>query len=61
MLRRLLETPECLLCLLVLCMAAPVSAAIDGKVVNQTTGKPQAGATVTLYKLGQAGPEQIES
>jgi len=36
-------------------------AAIDGKVVNQTTGKPQAGATVTLYKLGQAGPEAIES
>ena len=36
-------------------------AAIDGKVVNQTTGKPQTGATVTLYKLGQAGPEQIES
>ena len=36
-------------------------AAIDGKVLNQTTGKPQPGATVTLYKLGQAGPEQIES
>ncbi|HUJ22034.1 MAG TPA: hypothetical protein VLX58_10955 [Bryobacteraceae bacterium] len=35
--------------------------AIDGKVINQTTGKPQAGATVTLYKLGQAGPEQVES
>jgi hypothetical protein len=35
--------------------------AIDGKVVNQTNGKPQPGATVTLYKLGQAGPEQIES
>jgi len=42
-------------------MAAPALGAIDGKVVNQTTGKPQAGATVTLYKLGQAGPEQIES
>jgi len=36
-------------------------AAVDGTVVNQTTGKPQGGATVTLYKLGQAGPEQIES
>ncbi len=36
-------------------------AAIDGTVINQTLGKPQAGATVTLYKLGQAGPEQIES
>ena len=36
-------------------------AAIDGTVINETLGKPQAGATVTLYKLGQAGPEQIES
>jgi hypothetical protein len=36
-------------------------AAIDGKVINQTLGKPQGSATVTLYKLGQAGPEQIES
>jgi hypothetical protein len=35
--------------------------AVDGTVVNQTTGKPQAGATVTLYKIGQAGPEAIES
>src|SRR6266511_6347714 len=35
--------------------------AIDGTVVNQTTGKPQGGATVTLYKLGQAGMESIES
>ncbi len=36
-------------------------AGIDGTVINRTLGKPQAGATVTLYKLGQAGPEQIES
>ena len=36
-------------------------AAVDGTVINQTTGKPQPGATVTLYKLGQAGPEAIES
>jgi hypothetical protein len=35
--------------------------AIDGTVVNQTIGKPQSGATVTLYKLSQNGPEQIES
>jgi len=47
--------------LLVFCVAVPALAAIDGKVVNQTIGKPQPGATVTLYKLGQAGPEQIES
>jgi len=44
-----------------LLLASCAFAAIDGRVVNQTTGKPQAGATVTLYKLGQAGPEQIES
>src|SRR5579864_5647951 len=61
MLRRLLGSAECCSCLLVLCLAVPALAAIDGKVVNQTTGKPQPGATVTLYKLGQAGPEQIES
>ena len=36
-------------------------AAVDGTVINKTTGKPQAGATVTLYKLGQAGMESIES
>ncbi|HZT29551.1 MAG TPA: carboxypeptidase-like regulatory domain-containing protein [Bryobacteraceae bacterium] len=35
--------------------------AIDGTVVNQTTGKPQAGATVTLYKLGQDGMESVQS
>jgi hypothetical protein len=57
----LMDRQECLSYLLVLCLAVPALAAIDGKVVNQTTGKAQAGATVTLYKLGQAGPEQIES
>ena len=44
-----------------LAFATCAFAAIDGTVINQTLGKPQAGATVTLYKLGQAGPEQIES
>jgi hypothetical protein len=44
-----------------LLLASCEFAAIDGRVVNQTTGKPQPGATVTLYKLGQAGPEAIES
>lgn len=33
---------------------------VNGTVINQTTGKP-AAATVTLYKLGGAGPEAIES
>jgi hypothetical protein len=35
--------------------------AVSGTVVNQTTGQPQAGATVTLYKIGQAGPEAMTS
>jgi hypothetical protein len=36
-------------------------AAIEGTVVNGTTGKPQAGATVTLYRVSQNGPENLES
>ena len=36
-------------------------AAVDGTVINKTTGKPQAGATVTLYKFGSAGMESVES
>jgi hypothetical protein len=36
-------------------------AAISGTVVNRTTGKPQAGATVAFYKLGQQnGLEMID-
>ncbi len=43
-----------------LCLA--VSAfAVDGVVMNQSTGKPANNATVTLYKLGQAGPEALET
>ncbi|MEO8592089.1 MAG: carboxypeptidase regulatory-like domain-containing protein [Candidatus Solibacter sp.] len=34
-----------------LLMASPVFAAVTGTVTNQTTGKPQAGATVALYQL----------
>ncbi len=35
--------------------------AVTGTVTNQTTGKPQAGATVALYKLGtQIGLELID-
>src|SRR5579884_4270238 len=37
------------------------NAAIDGTVINGTTGKPQANATVTLYKVGGNGPESIQS
>jgi len=48
-------------CVAGLALASLAFAAVDGTVINQTTGKPQPGATVTLYKLGQAGPEAIES
>jgi len=47
--------------LILLAIALPALAAVDGTVINKTTGKPQGGATVTLYKLGQAGMESIES
>ncbi len=45
----------------VLACALSAFAAVDGIVVNRTTGAPQAAATVTLYKLGQNGMESIES
>jgi hypothetical protein len=35
--------------------ALPLLAAIDGTVVNKTTGQPQAGVKITLTKLGQGG------
>ena len=38
-------------------LCVPMLAAVDGTVTNQTTGKPQDGAVVQLFKLGQAGPE----
>ena len=47
--------------ILFLCLVSLASGAIDGTVTNRTTGKPQPGATVTLYKLSQAGLESIES
>jgi hypothetical protein len=39
----------------------PAFAAVDGTVINRTTGKPQAGASVALYKLGQSGMEWVAS
>ena len=35
--------------------AAPLLAAIDGTVINKTTGKPQPGVALTLVKPGQGG------
>jgi hypothetical protein len=46
---------------LILFLVALPALAVDGTVINQTTGKPAKDATVTLYKLGQAGPEALES
>ena len=39
----------------------PLAAEVAGTVVNRTTGQPQAGATVTLYKFGQGGMEPVAS
>ena len=47
-------------CLTLLLCAVPALAAIDGTVTNQTTGQPQADATVALYKLGGAGLEAVD-
>jgi hypothetical protein len=46
--------------LLPLILAASLHAAVTGTVINRTTGKPQAGATVALNKLGQNGIELID-
>jgi hypothetical protein len=39
--------------------AAALQAAIDGTVVNRTTGKPQSGVDITLVKPGQQGMQTI--
>lgn len=38
-----------------LILTAIAHAAVDGTVINRTTGKPQPNATVTLYSLGGSG------
>lgn len=45
--------------LLVVSIAA--NAAVDGVVTNGTSGKPEAGATVTLFQPTNQGPQFIES
>ncbi|MBI3208907.1 MAG: hypothetical protein HYZ37_08395 [Candidatus Solibacter usitatus] len=42
-------------------VALPLCAAVDGTVINRTTGQPQGGATVSIYKLGEAGMESLET
>lgn len=45
--------------LLALLTAGTLSAAVDGTVFNQTTGKPQAGVSITLVKPGQGGMQTL--
>lgn len=47
--------------LAVFLLTLPMFAAVDGIITNRTTATPQANATVTLYKLTEAGPEALES
>ena len=47
-----------LLCLVM--AASPAFCAVTGQVINRSTGKPQAGATVGLNRLGQGGIELID-
>ena len=47
--------------LILILAAAAAHASVDGKVLNITSGKPQAGATVTLYNITKEGPEPLES
>jgi len=47
--------------LALLALAPLLSAAIDGVVVNQTSGKPQAGVIVSLVQPGQNGMQSLAS
>ncbi|HEU5022132.1 MAG TPA: carboxypeptidase-like regulatory domain-containing protein [Bryobacteraceae bacterium] len=44
-----------------LAFAAMAHAAVDGTVTNGTSGKPQPGATVTLFQPTSQGPQFIDS
>ncbi|HXN45843.1 MAG TPA: carboxypeptidase regulatory-like domain-containing protein [Bryobacteraceae bacterium] len=41
--------------------AATMFGAVDGTVVNQTTGRPEPGADVSVFNLSQSGPELLAS
>ncbi len=48
--------------IVLLAISSAQAAAIDGIVLNGGSNKPQAGSTVTLYRVGGAnGPEAVES
>ncbi len=42
-------------------LTATSAFAVDGTIVNGTTGKPQAGATVTLLQITSAGPQVVNT
>lgn len=46
-------------CAVLLLASSGVFAAIDGTVVNRTTGKPQVGVGITLVKPGQQGMQTL--
>src|SRR6516165_1334280 len=45
----------------VILFASPIFAAINGTVINSTTGKPQPGVTVTLIHPGAGGMQTLGS
>ncbi|HMF74746.1 MAG TPA: hypothetical protein VK604_03695, partial [Bryobacteraceae bacterium] len=53
-----MKTPIVLASLL-LTAASGLFASIDGTVVNRTTGKPEAGVSITLVKPGQQGMQTL--
>ncbi len=44
-----------------LLLTATSAFAVDGTIVNGTTGKPQAGAAVTLLQITSAGPQVVNT
>jgi hypothetical protein len=46
---------------LLLALVSQAHAAINGTIVNATSGKPQPAATVTLYQTTQQGPQNLGS
>lgn len=53
--------PPASLAVALLAFAFSANAAVDGIVTNGTSGKPQSGATVTLFQPTQQGPQFIDS
>lgn len=56
-----MKSPSRLLAVLATLAAVPAFAAVDGAVVNGTTGKPQAGVQVSLVQPSQSGMNSLAS